>query len=510
MATQQSICVSHPAHDTLASIARGALPETTAHKLPSGPPRNKTALLAHFGGKAEYSNALAISKRHRRAHRAAEATLRRSGFFDGRVVNLSHFKTECKTLLDNLQAMPNGRPKTPEQLTLHVAQFAEQWFRMGQQTAAVETEPERTEPEIILPTQTPHEIQPGPPIPEARSNRGRAVDPASLGNQEFTIAAGTWLRMGKARLRQSTIDGYSQYIKQLKVYFGGMALHEIHHGHLSEYQVCRTENIGGLWFTPTEEQPLPWTATSGRSNTNHELNTLQQILKSAKLWAPIADHYKPLPPSGFKKPKVMTDDEKARFYQIANSRPQWALALWVATITNYTSASGVELRNLKLGDLVLDGPEPCIYVNAETAKCQNRGRQIELTPDAVAALRKCKDRANALGSFRDEHYLFPFYLQRNAYDVTRPATGAWLRRAWPDIRDAAGLPWLTPHCLRHQCLTELSELDTPAPIMRKIAGHLSPEMTDHYSHGRRKQQAVALNKLKTLATVITPQSGGSR
>ena len=324
---------------------------------------------------------------------------------------------------------------------------------------------------------------------------------------EFSMAAHAWLRMQSARIRQSTIKGYLQYIKQLQVYFGGMRLYEIHHAHLSEYQVCRTGNTGGEWYKPISAAPTPWTKLSCVSNTNHELNTLQQMLRAAQLWAPLADHYKPLPPTGFKKPKVMSDEERTRFFVLASSRPEWKLALWVATVSHHTGATGVELRSLRIGDVALDCAKPLLYINAETAKCRNRGREIELMPDAVNAFRNCIARAKSLGSFRDDHYIFPFYLQRNVYDVTRPAAQSWITRPWRELREAAGLPWLTPHCLRHQCLTELHENNVPPEVIRKIAGHLSPAMTDHYSHVRRKQQEEALSKISSLSSIMNPAVG---
>jgi hypothetical protein len=70
-----------------------------------------------------------------------------------------------------------------------------------------------------------------------------------------------------------------------------------------------------------------------------------------------------------------------------------------------------------------------------------------------------------------------------------------LRRGWDALRQAADLPWITPHCLRHQLITELFEKDVPVETISQIVGHVSSQMTRHYSHGRLAQHADALNKI---------------
>lgn len=70
------------------------------------------------------------------------------------------------------------------------------------------------------------------------------------------------------------------------------------------------------------------------------------------------------------------------------------------------------------------------------------------------------------------------------------------RREWESLRVAAGLPWLTPHCLRHQCITELGEKGVAPEVIRQIAGHVSEPMMRHYTHARRQQQASALKLLE--------------
>jgi integrase len=73
------------------------------------------------------------------------------------------------------------------------------------------------------------------------------------------------------------------------------------------------------------------------------------------------------------------------------------------------------------------------------------------------------------------------------------------------MRDAAGLPWLTPHCLRHQCITKLLESGAPPEVVRAVAGHVTEQMMRHYSHIRYSAAADALAKIDTGMSVRPPE-----
>ena len=45
---------------------------------------------------------------------------------------------------------------------------------------------------------------------------------------------------------------------------------------------------------------------------------------------------------------------------------------------------------------------------------------------------------------------------------------------------AAGVPALTPHVLRHSCITWLLERGVPVPVVQRLAGHGSVEVTMRY------------------------------
>jgi len=51
------------------------------------------------------------------------------------------------------------------------------------------------------------------------------------------------------------------------------------------------------------------------------------------------------------------------------------------------------------------------------------------------------------------------------------------------------------HDLRHQAITELAEAGAPDATIEALAGHLSREMMEHYSHVRMAAKREALDRL---------------
>src|SRR5436309_8880902 len=69
--------------------------------------------------------------------------------------------------------------------------------------------------------------------------------------------------------------------------------------------------------------------------------------------------------------------------------------------------------------------------------------------------------------------------------------------AWRALRDAAGLPGLRFHDLRHTIITELAEMGVADHVLESISGHLSRRMLEHYSHIRIDAKRQALDALET-------------
>ena len=102
------------------------------------------------------------------------------------------------------------------------------------------------------------------------------------------------------------------------------------------------------------------------------------------------------------------------------------------------------------------------------------------------------ERADLLVHSELDHYLWPA-CQWGRYDATQPML-KW-DTAWRALRDAAGLPGLRFHDLRHTVITELAELGVADHVLESISGHLSRRMLEHYSHIRIDAKRVALDAL---------------
>ena len=76
-----------------------------------------------------------------------------------------------------------------------------------------------------------------------------------------------------------------------------------------------------------------------------------------------------------------------------------------------------------------------------------------------------------------------------------PQPAAKWDTAWHALREAAGLPSLRFHDLRHTVVTDLLEVGEPEHVVEAITGHLSRRMLEHYSHQRLKAKGEALTRM---------------
>ena len=113
-------------------------------------------------------------------------------------------------------------------------------------------------------------------------------------------------------------------------------------------------------------------------------------------------------------------------------------------------------------------------------------------------------RADQLGHTEPEHYLW-CASQHHKLDPTKPAS-KW-DTAWRALRDAAGLPGLRFHDLRHTVVTRLLEAGEPDHVVESITGHLSRRMLEHYSHIRLKAKKDALDRLDSPVALACSRHG---
>lgn len=309
----------------------------------------------------------------------------------------------------------------------------------------------------------------------------RAITPLQLRILPFRQAAQQWLEIKKLHSRKPrTLEMYAWYIKNLEKTFGDLLLSQVHIGHILEYQQQRRMTVGP-------------------SCVNHEINTLGQILRYADLWDLIEKHYRPLPMPNWTPPKVLTVEEEEKFFRIAASNPDWEVAYWAASLTNNTSAMGTELRHLQLKHVMLDSIPPMLHIPDGKVKNEFRARVVPLNPTALKQINRIIDRARKYGAHSKDHFIFPFRIKRNCYDVNRPASPYFIRSAFRSMRKATGLDWLQPRNFRNQIITKLFESGTPDETIISIAGHQSIKMSRYYSRIRITAKAEALNTICSMS-----------
>jgi integrase len=217
---------------------------------------------------------------------------------------------------------------------------------------------------------------------------------------------------------------------------------------------------------------------------------------------------------------VLTAEQKKLLFDTAASKDEWLAAYCAAVLAVNTTCRGIELKNLRWADADLFQREMAI----RRSKTDAGRRDLPINSDAMAALARLRQRAEDLGSAAPEHFVFPA-CERNRIDPTKPQK-TW-RTAWRSLveeaatragdaaakiaeaggnveeaRKRAMLPFINAdgqrlqfHDLRHQAITELAEAGAPDATIEALAGHLSREMMEHYSHVRMAAKRAALDRL---------------
>lgn len=325
----------------------------------------------------------------------------------------------------------------------------------------------------------------------------------------FNQASTLWMEIRRQRrnLKPRTHESNQGYIDALEKFFGAIRLCDITPGHLRAYQLARAANS----ISVSGRERHPWKRTAGHSIINHEISALAQILKHCKLWEKIQPYYSPEGIPKWSPRDILSEEDEEDLFSKAASHPEAALAYWVACITNNTTAAGCELRGLRLKNIFLRGKEDSeIYIPEDAVKNNSRPRKISLNRTARWAVEQCYKRALAIGSTNPEHYLFPFRLNRvkktekvcasrAKWDSARPATRWFLRKSWDKLRKATGFVNLNPHDLRHQCITRLLENGVEPETVRAIAGYVTEQMMQYYSHHRRQAKYNAVMAIELNA-----------
>ena len=247
------------------------------------------------------------------------------------------------------------------------------------------------------------------------------------------------------------------------------------------------------------------------ATVNSETKVLRLILKTAKVWAQVADDFKPLRESKEGPGRALTPEEEKKLVDTAMKDEKASAVYYASIAAANTSTRGCELRRLKRKDV--DLINRTITIRRESTKTDAGCRIIPLNENATWALSHLLDQPTLLKSKEPEHYLFPgFPFRRTKGTESHKGSGydpnthqvSW-RTGWRNLLKKAGLPHLLRfHDLRHHCITRLAEAGVADQTLMAIAGHVSKAMLDHYSHVRLQARRSAVAALDTVQSPPTP------
>jgi integrase len=222
-----------------------------------------------------------------------------------------------------------------------------------------------------------------------------------------------------------------------------------------------------------------------------EVGLMRRVLKRYKQWSRLADGVEMLPEQP-KEARILSPARKATLIATSAAKPEWLLARCAVVLALNTTMRGCELKGLRFRDVDLF--KKTLTIKRQSTKTDAGERVIPLNRDAVLALGELIKRMARLGVDKHDHYLFPA-CESGRIDPNNPIR-SW-RTAWRSLTRAAGLEGLRFHDLRHHAITELAETCQSDLTIMSIAGHVSKQMLEHYSHIRLEAKRRALEAIET-------------
>jgi len=211
-------------------------------------------------------------------------------------------------------------------------------------------------------------------------------------------------------------------------------------------------------------------------------------------------NYRPLREEISEIPRALTPGEQEKWLQTAARHPRWQLVYWYSLLAFDTCMGTNEIRTLQLRHVNLNGRT--VTVSREGAKNKHRHRTIEIVDDRVLfALENLMRRAAELGATEPHHYLFPFkhHGSKTAFPG-RPMTESGLKKPWQEVREASCLKSFRMYDTRHTAITRLAEAGVSLQLIMKRAGHISPQMTDHYTHLSAGFEIAEMKRARNIYT----------
>ena len=330
----------------------------------------------------------------------------------------------------------------------------------------------------------------------------------------FEKGSQDWLALQEGRVAPNTIAVAKISLMHLREAFGSRLLCDIGAKDVAAYQQRRLKD-----------------KAQGKT-VNLELGVFRQIMKAYDCWSALDGKIKALPIRKNVGRALTPDDESLLLARCATSDS----ACYTATVLAInTTMRKDEIRKLRWNQVDLF--DAALTVGKSKTQA-GTGRVIPLNPPARMAL---VDWANRFPDHEPAEYVFPWceggYTRKkrqesgefalsmsSQVDPTRPTKG-W-RTAWRNVTRAVECPkcgLLQPpadvcqnlecnqeikgiksplaglrfHDLRHCAITKLAESQASDQTIMSIAGHVSREMLEHYSHIRMAAKRAALDAIAT-------------
>ena len=302
-----------------------------------------------------------------------------------------------------------------------------------------------------------------------------------LANMTLEKAAKLWVTEREKLVAKNTLRIDRERLKPLKDRLGDKKLSEITAEDLRGYQMVRIEKVS------------PRTV-------NLEIKVLRNILRAARLWSRVVDDYKGLKENKKGPGRALTPEQEKKLFECSQKSLYLSAAYYAALVAANTTMRGCELKGLQLCDV--DLINRTVTIRRDRTKTDAGCRIIPLNETAIWALGRLLERAQLLKATEPEHYLFPGFRYRHTkeanalgagYDPNKPMV-SW-RSGWRTLAKNAGLSGLRFHDLRHHAITKLAEAGVPEQTLMSIAGHVSTEMLEHYSHIRMEAKRTAVEAL---------------
>jgi integrase len=300
----------------------------------------------------------------------------------------------------------------------------------------------------------------------------------------FREAGDQWLKTRKPTLAKGAFEAYRVAVKHLTEEFG-------------KRLVCDIDPIDVARL----QEKLTQAGKSART-VNGVVAVLRMILKSYRLWAPIADQVHGLRERRDIGRAISREDEQKLIEAISNSRSPALLPLFTLSIDSGLRAA--EVRALRRKDLRLSWNDGVIergeLVVPKSKTEGGTGRIVPLTRRVCAVLSLWLSRLPE----DDEVYIFPRHkigLGGNDRKATiyaiepRSPMGFW-KKAWNIALKRAGLDYRW-HDTRHSFISRLCENPSISEqTIMSLAGHVSRRMLDRYSHIRKTAKEAAIATLE--------------